>query len=149
MNDVVSILTQSLFIFLSTIGFSILFNVKFSELLYCGFTGLVCFVFYKCIYVYLNQEFMGVIIGTFVATCISRRLAFKRKAPVTVYVIPAIIPLVPGGSVYLTMNSIIFSKYADVIKYSYQIITLAGGIVIGMSIALTLPSSWFNKTVNF
>lgn len=144
---VIDVIIQCLFIFFSTIGFSIIFNVKSSELVYCGFTGLVCFILYKFVNDFYDQEFLAIIVGVFVASCMSRKLAYIRKMPVTLYVIPAIIPLAPGGAVYLTMYNIIFQNYAETLRYSFTVMKIAGGIVIGMTIALSLPYKWFNKSI--
>ncbi len=140
------IIVECMFIFLATVGFSVLFNIKKSELPYCGLTGLVCFSIYKFILVYLGAEFYGVFLGTFVAVVVSRRLACLRKVPAAIYAIPAIIPLAPGGMIYLTMYSIIYGEYIDMLKYAFATMKIAGGIVIGMSIALSLPNKWFGNS---
>lgn len=141
---ILNIVVECIFIFLATIGFSILFNVKPTELIYCGFTGLVCFIIYEIFLVFLNAEFLGVVLGSFLAVIFARRLAYLRKKPAAMYAIPAIIPLAPGGAVYLTMYNIIYGNYVNAIKNAAITMTIAGGLVIGMSIALSLPTKWFN-----
>ncbi len=137
------IITQCFFIFIATVGFSVIFNVKKSELGYSGFVGVVCYFIYKLILVYFNTEFMGAILGTFTAVMISRRLAYLRKIPASIYIIPAIIPLAPGGAIYLTMYNLIYTDYVNVLKYAFITLQIAGGIVIGMSIALSIPYNFF------
>ncbi len=138
-----SVIIQCLFIFIATVGFSILFNVKKSELAYCGFVGVVCYFIYKIVLVYYDTQFMGAILGTFTAVIFSRRFAYLRKIPAAIYIIPAVIPLAPGGTIYLTMYNIIYGNYVNVLKYAFLTIEIAGGIVIGMSIALSIPYSVF------
>ncbi len=142
------ILLQCVFIFIATVGFSIIFNVKSSELLYCGLTGLVCFSIYKVLFVYFDAEFYGTVLGSFFAVLLSRRFAFLRKVPVSIYVIPAIIPLAPGATVYLTMYNVIYGNYMNVLKYAFMTFQIAGGIVIGMSIALNVPNKLFNYKIS-
>ncbi len=139
----IDILIECCFIFVATIGFSIIFNVKSNQLIYCGFTGVVCFAIYKVFLDYLGLEFYGVVLGTFVGVVIARRLAYIRKIPAAIYAIPAIIPLAPGGTIYLTIYNTIYGNYVDVLKYAFITTKIAGGIVIGMSIALSLPNKWF------
>lgn len=139
------IIIQCAFIFLATIGFSILFNVKKDELLYCGIVGVVCFFFYDVFILNNLSSFLGALIGTFIAVVISRRLAFTRKIPAAIYIIPAIIPIVPGAAIYLTIYNIISENNYAAIYYAFETMKITGGIVIGMSIALSLPSSWFNN----
>ncbi len=142
------IFVQCIFIFLATIGFSVLFNVKEEELIYCGITGLICFSIYKIFHSYLNIEFYGIILGTFVAVLVARRFAYLRKMPAAVYIIPAIIPLAPGGYIYLTIYNIIFGNYLEVLGHLFTVIKISGGIVIGMSIALSVPNKWFNYNIS-
>ncbi len=145
--DIFNFIMQCVFIFLATVGFSVIFNVKSSELLYCGLTGLVCFSIYKLFVVYLNAEFYGTVLGSFFAVLLARRFAFIRKVPTAIFVIPAIIPLAPGGTVYLTMYNVIYGEYMNVLKYAFITFKIAGGIVIGMSIALNLPNKLFNYKI--
>ncbi len=139
------VITQCMFIYLATVGFSVIFNVKKSELGWCGVVGVVCYFIYKLVLIYFHTEFMGAIFGTFTAVLISRRLAYIRKIPAAIYIIPSIIPLAPGGAIYLTMYNIIYGNYLNVLKYAVVTFQIAGGIVIGMSIALSIPNSFFAK----
>lgn len=138
------IAVQSFFIFLATVSFAIIFNVKKTEILYCGLDGVICFFIYELLISFNYTKFLSSIISVFIAVLVSRRLSFVRKIPSTVYIIPGIIPIAPGAAIYLTMYSLISGINYDVLKYSLETLTIAGGIVIGMSIALSLPNEWFN-----
>ncbi len=143
-----TILLQCIFILLATIGLSIVFNVKSSELIYCGITGLTCYFFYAIFKLCLNLEFYGAIVGTFLGVLLSRRFSFIRKTPTTIYVIPAIIPLAPGGTLYLTMYNIINRNSVDALLNAFITIKIATGILIGLSIALSLPNKLFNYQIS-
>lgn len=140
---ILNIIVQCLLIFLATIGFSILFNIKKDELLYCGGVGVICFLFYDILLLNNFSTFIGAIVGTFIAVTISRRLAFVRKTPAAIYIIPAIIPIVPGAAIYLTMYNIISRDNYYTIYYAFEAMKITSGIVIGMSVALSLPHKWF------
>lgn len=145
--NVLDFFLQCFFIYFATIGFSILFNVKPSELVYCGGVGVVCYFIYKLMIIQYNADFLGAVFGTFTAVIFSRRLAYVRKIPAAIYIIPSIIPLAPGGTIYLTMYNIIYGNYNEVYKYFFATLKIAGGIVIGMSIALSLPYSLFSVNI--
>lgn len=138
-----NVFVQCFFIFFATIGFSILFSIKKEELLYCGVVGVISFLFYDILILNEISSFVGAIVGTFVAVVISRRLAFVRRIPVAVYIIPSIIPLVPGSAIYLAMYNIISRDNYNSIYYAFEAIKITSGIVIGISVALSLPSKWF------
>ncbi len=141
------IITQCMFVFIATVGFSVIFNVKKSELGYAGLVGVICYFIYKIILVYYQSDFMGAVLGTFAAVLVSRRLAYLRKIPASIYIIPAIIPLAPGGAIYLTMYNIIYGNNVYALKYAFLTLQIAGGIVIGMMIALSFPYSFFAKQI--
>lgn len=147
MDIFINIFSQCIIIFVVTVCFSIFFNVKSSELVFCGITGTIAFGIYKISLDIYGLEIFGVVFGTFLSTCLSRKLAFYRKMPVTLYVIPSIIPLAPGGSIYLTMYSIIYGEYIEALRNGYTTIKIAGCLVLGMSIALSLPYTWFNRRI--
>ncbi len=143
-----TILLQCIFIVLATVGLSINFNVKSNELIYCGLTGLTCYFFYMIVKIYIHHEFYGVIFGTFLGVILARRFSYVRKIPTTIYVIPAIVPLAPGGTLYLTMYNLINGNSVEAIINAFTTIKIAGGILIGLSIAFSLPNKLFNQKIS-
>ncbi len=137
-------------IFFATIGFSVVFNVPSSELFFCGVVGLLCYTIYIFVTRTYEAEIFGCILGTFIATCLSRTFTFYRKMPLTVYIIPAIIPLAPGGAIYNSMYHIINEDLVTSLSYGLYAVKIAGSIGIGISICLSLPTSFFHfkKTTN-
>ncbi|HZK38133.1 MAG TPA: threonine/serine exporter family protein, partial [Clostridia bacterium] len=65
-------------------------------------------------------------------------LAITDGNPITVYIIPGIIPLVPGFGLYYTMLSVVekqFDKVADYGSEAFLIsMAIAGALVIVLSI---------------
>lgn len=130
-------------IFFATVGFSVIFSVPSSELFFCGVVGLVCYVVYYYIFKTFDEEIIGCILGTFFAVCLSRTLTFYRKMPITVYVIPAIIPLAPGGAIYNSMYYLIENDVSTSLSYGLYAVKVAGSIGIGITASLSLPKSFF------
>ncbi len=91
--------------FLATLSFAILFNIKRDKLFYAGLTGLVGGVLYKVCLELGYGEYISNFIGAFSLSVCSEVMARKCKAPVTVFLVCALIPLVPGGYLYHTMNA--------------------------------------------
>lgn len=129
--------------FLATITFSIIFHTPRREWLCCGITGgLGWLVYLICV-----SANMGVAASSFFATLalawISRVFAFCRKAPVTVFLISGIFPLVPGAGIYYTGYHIFMSNNAQALAKGLETIKIAVAIALGIGIVLSLPAFFF------
>jgi len=60
-------------------------------------------------------------------------LARIRKSPTTVFFIPAIIPLIPGGSLYRCMDAAVGKDWALFRRFGSETFLTALGIAIGIS----------------
>jgi uncharacterized membrane protein YjjB (DUF3815 family) len=63
-------------------------------------------------------------------------LAHWMRSPTTLFVIPAIIPLVPGSSLYYAMSSAVQRDLTNAREYGSQTLELALAIAAGMSFVL-------------
>jgi len=120
--------------FVGSLGFSLLFNVDKKDLLPASLGGLLSWA------VYLFFEYIG--LGLFVSTVFSAAfakfysefLARKLKAPTTVFYISAVIPLVPGGSLYYTMHYAVAKDWDQFKAYGSKTLQVAVGIAVGISL---------------
>lgn len=131
-------LTNFIYAYLSVIGFAVIFNVPKSSFIKSGFAGGLGWV----IYIYTKNISESVIIATFIASLviaiIGEIFAIIDKNPITVYIIPGIIPLVPGFSLYNAMRSIVERRFDLAANYGTEAllisIAIAGALVILLSI---------------
>ena len=129
----------------ATFGFAIVFNAPKSELIYCGLSGAIGWIFYSTISFYLDAPTLGNVIGSLILTVFSRVIAAKRKNPVTVYLIAGIFPLVPGAGIYYTSYYLIMNEMDTFASYGLSTIKTAGAIVMGIIFGMAFPQGWFNK----
>lgn len=117
---------------ISTIGFSIVFNVPKKSLFYAGITGAIGW----STYVFINDITFSASFSNFIASIIVGILGeiFARidKKPVTVFVIPGIVPLVPGYGMYLTMTNLINNHFEKAAIVGTDTLFKAGAIAIGI-----------------
>ena len=59
-------------------------------------------------------------------------LARLRKTPSTVYLIPAIITLIPGGALYYTMQNLVIWDAERFIHYGLYTVQTVLGIAVGI-----------------
>lgn len=132
--------------FASTIAFAVIFHTPRKELLYTGLTGASGWL------VYMLAHFFGsgVVASSFLAalalTWLSRVFSFMRKAPVTVFLICGIFPLVPGAGIYYTGYAFFMGNDALALEKGLETIKIAVAIALGIGIVLSLPPFLFHRS---
>ena len=140
----VDYIIQFIVAMIATLSFAIVFSAPKSELVYCGISGAIGWIFYSIISTTLGAPTLGNVVGALLLTLFSRSLACKRKNPVTVYLISGIFPLVPGAGIYYTSYYLIMNDTANFSTYGLQTLKTAGAIVMGIILGMAFPQSWFN-----
>lgn len=136
---------QFLYAFLSTIGFSVLFNIPKETLLKSGIggaTGWIVFVFANN---FLDTPILGAFFGAFTVGIIGELLATKFRKPATVFIVPGIVPLVPGAGMYYTMLSIIEKDFYNAASAGSEAIFIAIAISTGIIISSSISRVYKNK----
>ena len=89
----------------------------------------------------------GVVAASFFATValawFSRVFAFWRRAPVTIFLITGIFPLVPGAGIYYTGYHLFMSDNSLALDKGLETIKIAIAIALGIGIVLSLPTFFF------
>lgn len=140
---------QFIFAFISTIGFAVLFNIPKKAIIKASFGGGIGWI----AFVYSNNHFHSLIVASFIGACIvaiiSEIFARKFKETVTVFVIPGIIPLVPGAGMYYTMLSVVekdFNKFASI---GSETIFVAGSIAVALLIISSITRMIIQIKIKF
>lgn len=119
---------------LGSLGFSLVFNLNRKHLLAASLGGFLAWGVYLLCMSFLQ---MGVMSSTVTASIISQIyaeiLARIYKTPTTVFVIPAVVPLIPGGSLYNTMYAAVMHDWTQFRFYGVQTLWGTLGIAIGLS----------------
>lgn len=132
-----NVLVYSLYSFIATFAFAIIFNIKGKNLIFAAIGGGLGWFFYLI----SLQSHMSITLSFFngaVACAIySEIMARVLKTPVTTFIVCAIIPLVPGGGMYYTMLETTKGDINKSLSTGLNTLTIAGVIAI----ALVLVSS--------
>lgn len=136
-----------IYAFFSTIGFAVVFNIPRKEMLYAGFCGGSGWL----LYTYLNDLNISIIFSSFsgalVVSIFAEIFAKVRKKPATIFVIPGIIPLVPGYGLYFAMLKIIEENYEEAIKVGFETIIIAVVIASAIIIATSIGRLFRKKII--
>ena len=83
----------------------------------------------------LTKEY-GLISASFFGTCAIAILAelFSRagKDATTIFIIPGIIPFVPGALLYQTMSNLLVGDYSEAVSVGTQALIIAGSIAVAL-----------------
>lgn len=127
---------------LATIGFSIYFNVPKSALIPSGLTGGIGWSLYYVLINSTNNDILSNFIAAIVVAWISEILARKLKHPAILFVIPGIIPLVPGLGMYNTMLYLVQSNYELAIAKGANVLFVGGAISLGVLVVTSLSRTF-------
>ncbi|MCQ2492848.1 MAG: threonine/serine exporter family protein [Lachnospiraceae bacterium] len=129
---------------LATIGFGIVFNGPKEELIYIGFSGGVCWI----IYLLFNEgigwnSVLSILLASIGTTIFCRAMAAYRRCPVTVYLLAALFPLVPGGRIYYTAYYMFMKDQYLFMHHGLMALEIAMAIAVGISLGFGIPQEFF------
>lgn len=124
--------------FIAVVALSIIFSIPKKFLVYSGIVGAVGWFIYLLFLRLKFQETTSVFIATLVVALISHSFARIFKAPVTVFLIAGILPMVPGVGMYRIAYSMLSEDSAMTAYYFNHTLQIAGLIAIAIFIMDTI-----------
>ncbi len=73
--------------------------------------------------------------GAFTVAVLAEILGAMLRTPATVFLLPGLLPLVPGGGMFLTMRSAVNGLMAESLSNAYTTLFAAGSIALGIALA--------------
>ena len=127
-----------LLVALGSLGFGVLFNIKGWKLVYIAAGGAISYSCYLCVCALLESQILALLIATAVTALIAEILARVLKAPAVILFVPMLIPLVPGGDLYDTMNYLVRGIEEDFAASSLLVLKKAAAIAFGIILITSL-----------
>ena len=116
----------------STVGYCRLMNVPVKKIIPASVGGMLSWLLYLLLKDRVQSVFyLLVLVGAFAATY-SEIAAKIAKTPATLFLLPALIPLVPGGSAYYAMLGLVQNRFADMRHYALLTGQWAVGLAAGI-----------------
>ena len=116
--------------FVATACFAWLMRAPRKSPLVCGVIGSVGYLIFHAFSLFLGNDIIGCLAATTAIAIAGEICARKFKMPATVYVFPAVIPLVPGFALYRTMYALVQSDYSAFVRNGAETLFIAGSIAI-------------------
>lgn len=133
-------LLQLLYAALGSFGFGILFNIKLSRVIPTTIGGLICWATFLLAKHFSASIFTAAFISSATIAFYSEILARIFKAPTTVFTIISVIPLIPGSSLYYTMQYTVLNQWSHAKDFALETVLYIGAIALGISIVSAIFS---------
>ena len=93
---------------------------------------MVSWIAYLIVWNEMPSTFVANLAAAAVATIYAETMARILKTPVTVFLITGIIPLVPGGNLYYTMNYVLAKQWHLFYLYGQKTLLIAVAVAAGI-----------------
>ena len=133
-----NILIQILTAYLGTLGFNILFNIRGKKLLLATLGGTLSWAMFLVLEPLLPGEVLRYALAAATITVYGEVLARLEKTPTTTFLVPSIIPLIPGSALYYTMNYALNKQWNEFAHQSFYTLQLALALAVGIIAVTTL-----------
>lgn len=125
-------ITAGIGCFLAALGFGILFHIRGKNLIYAGNSGAIGGIVYYFVLNIGGNEVLAVFMASLLFALYSEVMARICQTPVTTFIVPGLIPLVPGGGMY-EMMAFAVEGHADLLMdKALQTLSIAGALVLGL-----------------
>lgn len=132
------IISQGIYSFLCVVGFSIIFNLPKRLIFLASINGMLGWIVYALIKETSLAFIIAPLIGSLFVGIFGEFSAIYKKQPATIFIIPGIIPFVPGYEIYNTMLFVIENDFANATISGFKSFFIAISIACGVVIATSL-----------
>ena len=120
--------------FLGSLGFAILYNIRGKKLVAAALGGFMSWSLFLLLGLFMNSEPIRYLIVSMSISIYAEFLARVLKTPTTTFIITALIPLIPGASLYYTMSSAFGGNFEVFLGNAVSTLSLALALAVGVAI---------------
>lgn len=118
--------------FLAVASFSMILELPRRFMAWYGTAGAICWLVYLIARDATDSKILGAFAASLAVAVFGHVLARLLKAPVTVFLIPGILPLVPGASIYNSVYYMIQDNRSQATYYLVETLQFAGAIAMAV-----------------
>lgn len=123
---------------LGTLGYNILFHLRGKKLVLSTLGGLLSWAVFLLLEPLHSGEAVRYLVSAAVITVYGEVLARVVKTPTTTFLVPAIIPLIPGSALYYTMNYALNKEWSAFLHQAFYTVQLAFSLAAGIITVTTV-----------
>ena len=122
-----------------TLSFAVLFGCPRKSLPFCGLVGAVGWFVYELAVMLGADSAAASLLAVIPLTLLARILAMTLRAPVTVFLLTGIFPLVPGAGIYYSAYYFIQGDNALALANGISTFKIAVALAVGIALVLGIP----------
>lgn len=134
------IVLQLIMAFIGSFGFSMIFRLRKNLWCIASMGGVFCWGAYLLAMYFTGHIFVSGLLASALAAFYADMLAVRKEAPTPLFLIPSVVPLIPGSTLYYTMSAAVQGNASDVSRYGSLTIQYALSIAAGICIVWTILS---------
>lgn len=128
---------ECLWAFLACIFFCFLFNIRGKALFLASFGGLLGWLVFLLL-APLQNDIMQYFFATVITAIYSESMARILKKPATEFQMIALLPMVPGGGIFYTMDYCVIGNNSMFISTGLHTLGIAGSLAMGVLLVSTI-----------
>ncbi|MEB3749293.1 threonine/serine exporter family protein [Geobacillus icigianus] len=126
------IMMQLLLSFMASALFGIIFNIPPRLLPHSGFVGMSGWAAYMFAFRSGADGVIATFMASFFVAFLSNAFARRYRAPATIFIVPGVLPLVPGGTAFEAMRHVVMNDYNTAIALAAKALMISGAIAMGL-----------------
>ena len=126
--------------FFGAAGFAMIFHLPRKYLAAASIGGILSWAIYLAVGCVSNSVFFPALVASAFSALYSEALAQWRDIPSLLFVIPSVVPLIPGAPLYYTMSFAVAADWTQVAAYAMRTGQFALGIAVGMCVTWLFAS---------
>lgn len=135
--------------FLGIVSVAVIYGIDRKFMKYCGLCGAIGWLIYLALDYVTTKEEIRIYSATLVVAVLAHLFARTKKAPVTLFLIPGILPLVPGLGMYRSVYNLIMVSNEMAGHYLLDTLQAAGCIALAIftvdTIFRMINRRWYAK----
>lgn len=124
-------ITQIIAATVGSLGFAIFLKMKGKQIALAGLGGAVTWAVCLLCQQYAEGNFIPYFIASIFVAVYAEIMARVNKAPATIFLTAAAVPLIPGGSLYYTMAGLVNRDQEQFAQNGENALTMALAIALG------------------
>lgn len=130
--------------FAGSIGFAMILNIKHKQVFFAGLGGILSWGVYLVVYHFVGSYFIANFLAAVFVAVYAEIMARVNRAPTTIFLTAAAVPLIPGRNLYETMYGIVTENYASARINGVTTLVIALAIGLGF-VFVTVIFNFVNR----
>lgn len=128
---------------IGSVGFGVLFNIRGKRLAAAAMGGFLSWTLFVILSRVISNQVVAYFVVSLLTSLYSEAMARVLKTPTTTFTVTALVPLIPGGSLYYTMVSAMESNLETFLTRAVATLQLSAALALGIIVSTTVTRLFY------